>query len=71
MKLKKYLANAGIKQAAFAKKLGVSPGAVWQWINAYSKVDATNVLKIERATGGVVTRHELRPDLYPKEDAVA
>jgi DNA-binding transcriptional regulator YdaS (Cro superfamily) len=26
------------------------------------------VLKVEAATGGRVTRHELRPDLYPPPD---
>lgn len=29
-------------------------------------VPAKRVLDIERVTGGTVTRHELRPDLYPK-----
>jgi DNA-binding transcriptional regulator YdaS (Cro superfamily) len=26
------------------------------------------VLQVEAATGGIVTRHELRPDLYPVEN---
>jgi DNA-binding transcriptional regulator YdaS (Cro superfamily) len=31
------------------------------------KVPAERVLLIEAATGGRVSRHELRPDLYPLE----
>jgi len=30
---------------------------------------AKRVIAIERATGGKVTRYELRPDLYPLESA--
>jgi DNA-binding transcriptional regulator YdaS (Cro superfamily) len=38
---------------------------VWNWINRDRKVPAEFVLAIERATGGRVTRHQLRPDIYP------
>lgn len=70
MNLKKYLATEDISQVEFAKRLGVSPGAVWQWINGY-KMAAENVLPIESATGGKVTRHDLRPDLYPRDSQSA
>lgn len=70
MKLKTYLARERIKQAKFAKTLGVSPGAVWQWINGYT-IDPSNVLRVEKATDGKVTRHDLRPDLWPKENTAA
>jgi DNA-binding transcriptional regulator YdaS (Cro superfamily) len=30
-------------------------------------VPAERVLQVERLVGGKVTRHELRPDLYPVE----
>lgn len=37
---------------------------VRQWVKR--GVPAARVLDIERATKGKVTRHELRPDLYPR-----
>lgn len=68
MKLSDYLDKKGISQVDFAKRVGVSPGAVWQWINGY-RIAAENVLPVEKATNGQVTRHELRPDLYPRDSA--
>lgn len=53
----------GIKRSDLARKLGVTAGAVWQW----SKVPAERVLEVERVTG--ISRHELRPDIYPLEAA--
>lgn len=46
--------------AALARTLGVSSQAISQW----ERVPAERVLEVERATK--VTRHELRPDLYPE-----
>lgn len=56
-------------QAALAKALNVKPQHVWNWLNRDKKVPAEQVLAIEAATSGKVTRHELRPDLYPEERA--
>lgn len=47
--------------AALAKELGKTRAGVWQW----RRVPAERVLAVERLTG--VSRHELRPDLYPTE----
>jgi DNA-binding transcriptional regulator YdaS (Cro superfamily) len=58
-------------QAALAKALGVKPQHVWNWLNRDQRVPAEQVLPIEAATEGKVTRHELRPDLYPPERAIA
>jgi DNA-binding transcriptional regulator YdaS (Cro superfamily) len=52
-------------QAALAKAIGVKPQHVWNWLNRDKRVPAEQVLAIEAATGGKVSRHELRPDLYP------
>lgn len=54
-------------QSALAKAIGKRQGHVWHWLNKGGKVPAEAVLPIERATNGAVTRHELRPDLYPEE----
>jgi len=56
-------------QAALAKALKTKPQNVWNWINRDEKVPAEQVLPIEAATGGKVTRHQLRPDLYPEGKA--
>ncbi len=45
-----------------AASLGITKQAVLQW----EEVPPLRVLAVERASG--VSRHELRPDLYPVED---
>lgn len=46
---------------ALAKVLDLSPQAIFQWKRAPAKW----VIKIEEATDGAVSRHILRPDIYP------
>lgn len=48
-------------QAKFARLIGVTAQAVSQW----DEVPPLRVLAVERVSG--VSRHELRPDLYPVE----
>jgi DNA-binding transcriptional regulator YdaS (Cro superfamily) len=45
---------------------GASPQAISQW-RKRGRVPAERVLEIETATGGKVSRHDLRPDIYPRE----
>jgi len=58
-----------------ADALNVTP----QWISKMKKraqldptyrMPAEHVMKTEAETGGQVTRHELRPDIYPIEPSV-
>lgn len=58
-------------QAALAKAIGVKPQHVWNWLHRDKQVPAEKVLPIEVATEGKVSRHELRPDLYPDDRAAA
>ena len=58
-------------QSALARLIGTKQGNVWYWLNVAKRLPADYVLPIERATAGVVTRHDLRPDLYPVEQASA
>lgn len=51
-------------QSALAAKLNVKQGHVWYWLNRAKQVPAEQVIPIEEATGGQVTRQELRPDLF-------
>ena len=55
-------------QSALARALDVTPQAVQSWC-AKGNVPSSRVLAIETATAGKVTRHDLRPDLYPVENA--
>jgi len=57
-------------QSALARKLGCTPQAVSKMCST-GRVPAERVLAIESATDGVVTRHQLRPDLYPVESTTA
>jgi len=58
-----------MSQTELARRVGVTQGMVWQWMNGHRRIAAEKVLAIEEATGGKVTRHEMRPDLYPIEAA--
>lgn len=49
------------------RRLSVSRQALHQWKTR--RVPAERVLDVERATGGQVSRHELRPDIYPPAEA--
>lgn len=51
--------------AALARICGVSTTAVWKWVQSSKRMPAEYVLRAEAATG--VSRHWLRPDIYPFE----
>lgn len=58
-------------QAALARALAersgrpVRQGHVWSWMHRTGRIPAEYTLEIERLTG--VSRHELRPDIYPRD----
>ena len=54
-------------QVAVARAVGVSPQAVSEILRRGRRVPAEWCLALEQATGGAVTRHDLRPDLYPPD----
>lgn len=56
-------------QTQLARLLGVKQANVWHWLNKAERVPGEYVLAIESATGGRVSRHALRPDLYPDSAA--
>jgi len=57
-------------QSALARKLGCTPQFVSKMCST-GHVPAKRVLSVEAAVERAVTRHELRPDLYPVERAAA
>jgi len=50
-----------------ARLVGVTHTAANKWIRGEVPFPAEHVLLVERETG--VSRHDLRPDIYPREDA--
>ncbi|MCA7086077.1 helix-turn-helix domain-containing protein [Cupriavidus sp. DB3] len=59
MKLAEYLDSTKTSQSAFAKRLGVSQGLVYQWLSGKRPISAEQCPVIERLTGGLVTCEEL------------
>lgn len=53
-------------QSELARRIGFTQGSVWRWLNG-TELPGEAVLPIEQATG--VSRHDLRPDLYPRDSA--
>lgn len=63
--LEKAITAAG-GTAALARTINVTPQAISQW----ERVPAERVIAVEEASGGKVTRSDLRPDLYPGGESV-
>jgi len=51
-------------QSGLARASGYTQAHVWYWLNKAKRVPAEAAPKIEEATGGKVTRAQLRPDLF-------
>ena len=66
--LKSALAALGGNQSELARICGVTQPTVWGWLNkGRGLLPPEYVLKVETATG--ISRHQLRPDIYPLENA--
>ncbi len=61
--------RAAGSQTKFAKIVGRSQPTVSLWVKGRMKLPAEAVLPVEAALG--ISRHELRPDLYPLDDPAA
>lgn len=66
--LQRAIDTAG-SQKALGGLIGASQQAISTWGSAIKGVPAEYVILIEKHTG--VSRHELRPDIYPVETAAA
>ncbi len=66
--LKAAVTRAG-SQSAMARLCGVSQTAVWKWIQSGKRLPAEHCLVVERETG--VSKHILRPDIYPADLSVS
>lgn len=56
-------------QTKFAAICGCTQGNIWQLLKKGSPLPAQYVLRVEAETG--FSRHDLRPDLYPREQGEA
>lgn len=65
--LKRALAKFDNNQSKFAEAIGTSQQLVSYWMRNEKDLPAEFVLRTEEATG--ISRHALRPDIYPREDA--
>jgi Putative antitoxin of bacterial toxin-antitoxin system, YdaS/YdaT len=65
--LEKYLKANNLSLESFGELLSVNKSTVLRW--GQRRVPAERVLEIERATG--ISRHDLRPDIYPRNEAAA
>ncbi|WP_080572834.1 transcriptional regulator [Sphingobium yanoikuyae] len=59
------IAEALGSQSALARLCGVSQQSVSKWVLRNKLLPAEHVLAVEHATG--ISRHDLRPDIYPRE----
>lgn len=65
IRLSSLLADRRLRMADLARALGVDKATVTRW--GQKRVPAERVLDVERVAG--IPRHDLRPDLYPREEA--
>jgi DNA-binding transcriptional regulator YdaS (Cro superfamily) len=52
-------------QSEMARRRGVAQPTVNDWLHRMKRLPAEHVLGVEADTG--VSRHDLRPDLYPRD----
>ena len=62
--IRAYREAKGLTLEAFGALVGSNKSAVFKWEDGIGPAPQT-AIKIEKATGGEVPRHVLRPDLWP------
>jgi DNA-binding transcriptional regulator YdaS (Cro superfamily) len=55
------------EKEVFAKKADTSVAYISQLVHGHRQAGLKTILAIEKASGGKVTRYDLRPDLFCKE----
>lgn len=58
----------GDTEQALADAVGRKQPTVHELLKRGKEVPAEWCIPLEKATGGLITRHQLRPDLYPEEE---
>lgn len=67
--LQEWLAKPGNKVVDLATAIGVSKAHISLMAAGKRTITAETAIAIERETGGEITRQDLRPDLWPTDDA--
>ena len=57
-------------QQALADYCGVRQQTISDWLRNLGRVPAERVLQVEKACKRKVTRHHLRPDIYPRGSTI-
>jgi DNA-binding transcriptional regulator YdaS (Cro superfamily) len=71
MDMKTFIEKEGLEAATrLAKKAGTKYVYLTQIASGFRKPSGRLVLLLERYSEGMLTRHELRPDLYPNEPMI-
>ncbi|MCB9639095.1 MAG: helix-turn-helix domain-containing protein [Myxococcales bacterium] len=65
MTLEQYLKTTGIQKQAFAETVGVSKGMITHILRGRKYPSVLLALKIQKATEGKVTVHDLLPEGHP------
>lgn len=72
MNAKEFLADKGPEESErVAKRAGTNLAYFKQIASGFRKASGPLSLRLERETDGELTRHELRPDIYPEPIAAA
>jgi DNA-binding transcriptional regulator YdaS (Cro superfamily) len=58
-------------QAKLAREAGCSQQLISQLLKGEVGVSAETAQRIDKATGGAVSKHDLRPDIFGKKASVA
>lgn len=59
MDIPAYLTKHRLSQKQFAEKIGVSPGAVWQWLNGYARMSGEKAEEIVQTTNGEIKQRDV------------
>jgi len=54
-------------QTALGQLVGVKQQTVYCWLTKFGHIPVKHVLRLEKLFKGRLTRHEMRPDIYPPE----
>lgn len=58
-------------QEALGRAINKSQQYIWNLLNTAKEIKAEVAVAIDRETKGAVSKHDLRPDVFPLEDAAS
>lgn len=69
--IRAYRQAKNLSCAGLAKQLGVAEATLRSFENGTRPITAERAKQLELVTGGGVTRYDLRPDLFERQEAAA